>query len=254
MQSELILPEVSDPKLWYIGNELPWADDAKHIFSFFAYPNADIYVNADYVKPEDIKSWQDLLNPKYKGKILWSDPSVSGSGLNTFSTFIYHKVLTPDFFRELIAKQDIQVTRDLRLQVDWLARGKAWITISAEGTPIAEFVKAGANLAPVLPKEGAYLSNDAGNMSILTKALHPYAARVFVNWLLGKEGQVYLQKAMQYQSARADISLEGVIPANIRKPGVNYYIGANSIEKWVLEEQGKYINMARDIFGPATGQ
>ncbi len=252
LPSELILPEVTDPRLWYKTNELPWADEAKHVFSFFAYPNTDIHVNADFVKAGEIQSWQDLLNPKYKGKIIWSDPSVSGSGLNGYSTLVFHKVLTPDFYRELVAKQDIQVTRDLRLQVDWLARGKAWIAISAEGTPIAEFVKAGANLAPVTPKEGTYLSVDAGNMSIMKQAPHPYAARVFTNWLLGKEGQAFLQQAMQYQSGRVDIGTEGVNPANVRQPGVNYFIGANSIEKWVLEEQSKYVAQAKEIFAPAT--
>lgn len=252
MPSELILPEVTDPKLWYTGNDLPWADAAKHVFSFFAYPNTDIHVNADFIPSGEIQSWQDLLNPRYKGKIIWSDPSVSGSGLNGFSTLVYHKVLTLDFYRELVSKQDIQMTRDLRLQVDWLARGKAWIAISAEGTPIAEFVKAGSNLAPVLPKEGTYLSVDGGSMSIMSKAPHPNAARVFTNWFLGKEGQVFIQKAMQYQSARSDISTEGVNPLNVRQPGVKYYIGANSIEKWVQDEQGKYVGWAKEIFGPAA--
>lgn len=251
MESELIFPDVRDPRNYYTGDRLPWADEAKHVFSFFGYPNTDIHINADFVSSDEAKSWKDLLNPKYKGKIMWSDPSVAGSGLNGFSTLIYHKVLTPDYYRELVAKQDIQVTRDLRFQVDSLARGKAWFAISAEGTPVQEFIKAGANLAGVLAVEGTYLSVDAGNMSIVAKPAHPYAARVFVNWLLSKEGQVFLQQAVGYQSSRTDVGVEGVNKENTRQPGAKYYIGANNIEKWVLEEQESYIKMARDIFGPA---
>lgn len=253
MERELLLPEVTDPKLWYQKDRLPWADEARHVFSFFAYPNAEIHINTDFIKPGEFQSWRDLLNPRYKGKILWSDPTVSGSGLNGFSTLTYHKVLTPDFYRELMAKQDIQVTRDLRLQVDWLARGKVWLAISAEGTPVAEYLQAGAPLGTVIPKEGTYLSVDGGNMSILSKAPHPYAARVFTNWLLGREGQTMFQKAMKYQSARADLSVEGVNPSNVRQPGVKYFIGANSIEDWVLNEQAKSVALAKELFGPAIG-
>src|SRR3990167_6091855 len=80
MSAKLILPEVIDPKLWYKGDQLPWADNERHIFSFYAYPNRDIAINTDLVKPEEIQSWQDLLEPKFKGKIVWSDPSIAGSG------------------------------------------------------------------------------------------------------------------------------------------------------------------------------
>lgn len=254
MPSKLILPEVKDPKLWYTVNDLPWADEDKHVFSFYAYPNRDIHINTDFVKPGEIQSWQDLLNPKYRGKIIWSDPSITGSGFNGFSTLIYHKVLTPDFYRQMVANQQIQVTRDLRLQVDWLARGKAWIAISAEGQPVAEHIRAGASLDVVTPKEGTYLSVDAGNLSVTDKAPHPNASKVFVNWALSKEGQRFLQSALKYSSARNDLPTDDVNPANVREPGVKYYIGANSIEKWVLEEQDKYIALAENIFGPLIGR
>lgn len=254
MQSIPILPEIVDPKLWYLGNTLPWADDDKTIFSFFAYPNRDIHINADFVKPGDIQSWLDLLDPRWKGKIIWSDPSVTGSGFNGFSTLVYHKILDLDYYRQMASKQDIMVTRDLRLQVDWLARGRAYIAISAEGTPVAEYIRAGANLDVIAPKEGTYLSVDAGNIAIAKNAPHPNATKIFVNWLLSKEGQTFAQTALKYPSARVDLTVEGVNPKNVRVAGEKYYAGANSIEKWVLEEQDKYIEYAREIFGPLVGR
>lgn len=254
MRSIPVLPEIVDPKLWYRENELPWADEDKTIFSFFAYPNRDIHINADFVKPGDIQSWRDLLDPRWKGKIIWSDPSITGSGFNGFSTLVYHKVLDLDFYRQMASKQDITVTRDLRLQVDWLARGKAYIAISAEGTPVADYIRAGANLDVIAPKEGTYLSVDAGNIAIAKDAPHLNATKVFVNWLLSKEGQTFAQTALKYPSARVDLPVEGVNPKNLRIPGEKYYIGANSIEKWVLEDQDKYLETAREIFGPLVGR
>ena len=91
MGNKLILPEVTNPKLWYTLDSLPWMDDAKHLFPFYAYPNRDIAINTDLVKPGEIQSWQDLLKPQYKGKIVWSDPTIFGSGFNGFSTNIMNK-------------------------------------------------------------------------------------------------------------------------------------------------------------------
>ena len=255
MQNKLILPEVTDPKLWYTLDHLPWADNDQHIFSFYAYPNRDLAINTDLVKPEEIQSWQDLLRPKFKGKIIMSDPSIAGSGFNGFSTMLLNKVNDENFYRQLVAKQEITLTRDLRQIVEWLARGKYAVSISAEGRPIAEFLNAGAPIANIGVKEGTYLSVDAGNISIMTKAPHPNAAKVFVNWLLSKDGQDFAQKSMKYMSARNDLVAEGIVkPLQIRRPGERYYLGANSVEKWVLEEQDKYIALAKDIFGPVIGR
>lgn len=254
MQGKLILPEVIDPKLWYRGDQLPWADDDRHIFSFYAYPNRDIAINTDLVKPEEIQSWQDLLDPKFKGKIVWSDPSIAGSGFNGFSTLLLSKVTSEDFYRQMVSKQQLQLTRDLRQMVDWLARGKYYVSISAEGGPIAEFLKAGAHITTIGVKEGTYLSVDGGNVSISAKSPHPNAAKVFVNWLLSKEGQNFAQEAMKYQSARIDLPTDVVNPLQVRQPGERYYIGANSVEKWVLEDQDRYIALAKDIFGPLIGR
>lgn len=103
---KLILPEITNTKLWYTLDRLPFTDNATHLFHIYAYPNRDISVNADLVKPGEIKSWQDLLKPKWKGKIVWSDPSVSGSGFNGFSTNLMNDVTDENYYRQLVAKQE----------------------------------------------------------------------------------------------------------------------------------------------------
>ena len=102
LDNKLILPEVIDPKLWYKLDSLPWLDDDKHLFSFYAYPNRDIVINTDLIKPGEIQSWQDLLKPQYKGKMVWSDPSIDGSGFSGFSTNIMNKVTDENYYRKLV--------------------------------------------------------------------------------------------------------------------------------------------------------
>lgn len=246
LDSTLILPEVKDPDLWYSG-KIPWADEDHHIFRFFAYPSPEITINTNLVAPGELQSYYDLLLPKWKGKIIMSDPTVVGSGFNSFSTMIMNKVLDLDFYRQLI-RQDLQLTRNLRLQMDWVARGKVAITLGSEG--IAEYRAAGAPVAEIIPEEGAYMSSGTGSIVLMNRSPHPDAARVIINWVLTKEGQTIMQNVIGSQSARVDIRTEGVDPSRLRQPGVKYHIGANSVEKWVLQEQDKYLEMAREVFAP----
>jgi iron(III) transport system substrate-binding protein len=255
MDKKLILPEVTNPKLWYTLDRLPWVDDAKHLFPFYAYPNRDISINTDLVKPGEIQSWQDLLKPRFKGKIVWSDPSIFGSGFNGVATNIMNKVTDENFYRQMVATQEVTLSRDLRQMAEWLAKGKYAVGVSLEGGPIAEMVNAGAHIDYVIVKEGAYLSYDAGVVGIAAKAPHPNAAKVYVNWLLSREGQDFAQRATKYMSARNDIPTEGIVnPRSMRIPGEKYFIVASSIEKWINEDQKKYLALTKDLFGPLIGR
>lgn len=243
-----ILPEVVDRTLWF-GGKYPFADEDKRVFSFYAYPVPKISINTDIVKAGEIQSQHDLLDPKWKGKMIISDPSVTGSGFNDFSTMLYNKVLDLDYYRQFV-KQEPVLTRDLRLQVDWLAKGRYPIALWAESTPLAEYKSAGAPIDSIHAREGVYLTSDGGNLVLMSNAPHPGAASIFINWLLSKEGQIIMQKAARNQSTRTDISTEGVDLLRIRSTQVKYVQAANEIEKWVLEEQDKYLELARQIFGP----
>ncbi|MDP2644210.1 MAG: extracellular solute-binding protein [Desulfobacterales bacterium] len=255
MEDKLILPEVTNPKFWYTLDHLPWTDDNKHFLHFFAYPNRSITINTDLVKPGEIQSWRDLLKPEFKGKIVWSDPTITGSGFEGFCSYLINKITDEDFYRQLVAKQNLTLSRDLRQMAEWLARGKYAVAVSVEGRPIAEFMNAGAHIAYVTVKEGTYLSYSAGNMGIPAKAPHPNAAKVFVNWLLSKDGQGFAQRAMRYMSARNDIPTEGIVnPKSMRMPGERYFPGASSMEKWVVENRETYLALAKEIFGPLVGR
>jgi ABC-type Fe3+ transport system substrate-binding protein len=165
-----------------------------------------------------------------------------------------HRIADENFYRQMVAKQDITLTRDLRQIVEWLARGKYSVSISAEGGPVADFMKAGAHIAYQPVKEGDYLSFDAANIGMTAQAPHPNAAIVFINWLLGKEGQLFAQNAMKYHSSRNDIPTDGCDSNTLRVPGEKYFFGANSSEKWVMNEQDKYFALAKEIFKPVIGR
>lgn len=70
----LLLPEVVDPSKWKKGK--PWFVDPeeKYVLRLFNHISDSFYINTDHVKPEEIRSAQDFLNPKWKGKISTEDP------------------------------------------------------------------------------------------------------------------------------------------------------------------------------------
>lgn len=239
----LILPEVLDPSLWY-GGKLPWGDKEHLIFMSYAYPNVSVGINSDQVMHNEIRSYHEILNPKWKGKILMNDPTLAGTGLKSFSVLAFH-YLNLDYFRQL-AKLEPMIVRDQRLQVDWLARGKYAILFFPRTTPMTEFRKAGAPVALVSPVEGTYLSSGSA-MNFTNRAPHPEAAKIFINWFLSKEGQSLTQSIDDVQSARVDISTEGIDPVKLRQPGGKYFLDADK-EEW-LSRDAEFTRAAMDIFG-----
>jgi ABC-type Fe3+ transport system substrate-binding protein len=93
----------------------------------------------------------------------------------------------------------------------------------AKGLPVDEFSATGWKDTPVL------YSGSNGTLALMNQAPNPNAAKVFINWLLSREGQASYQKIMNTpdliaESMRTDISKDPVPQANRRMPGVKYVV------------------------------
>lgn len=197
-----ILPEVKDAKQWWGGHI--WADNAKRfIYNFVAYQTVSIWNNPNEYKPTEFKSFDDLLSPKLQGRIGISDPRTPGSGSSMWSYMNYIK--GEEYLKRLVG-QKLFVTRDLRLLADNLAKGKIAITSGIGYSEFYPFIKANLPVAPLpVPKEGLYVSGGYGHLTILKNPPHPNATKVFVNWLLGRDGQEIFSRGMGVGSRRLEI-------------------------------------------------
>lgn len=237
----LILPEVTDPKVWF-EEKIPYNDKEKMVLAFSAYVQPGLTYNADYVSKGELQSYRDLLVPKFKGKIVMNDPTVGGAGNQWFST-VGLRVMGTDYLKELV-RQEVVLTRDLRQLVDGLARGKYYIGIGAGGV-LLDMQRAGVPLYELSPKEGGFFTSGWGNLAVFKKAPHPNAARVYANWLLGKEGQTIFAKGVDQQSARIDVPTDFLSQSTVRQPGTKNF--DTRTEQFAFETLKDDV-IARDIF------
>ncbi len=196
------LPEVKDPKQWWGGHF--WADNAKRfVYPFVAYQTVSLWCNPNEYKPSELQSFDDLLSPKLKGRIGMSDPRTAGAGNSMWSHML--AVKGEDYLRRLMAQKPF-VARDLRLLGDNLSKGKIAVTVGIGYSELLPFIKVGLPIAPLpIPKEGVFATSGYGNLVIFKNAPHPNATKVFVNWLLGRDGQEIYGRAMGVASRRLDV-------------------------------------------------
>jgi iron(III) transport system substrate-binding protein len=126
------------------------------------------------------------------------DPQYPGAGQGSW-TFLW-QTKGEEFLLKL-AKQDLFVMANARQMAEALANGKITICIGCSRHNVTPFVKAGLPLK-LLPiaKEGDEATGGYA-VGILKNAPHPNAAKVFVNWLLSKEGESF--GARRWWTARA---------------------------------------------------
>lgn len=241
LEKELILPEVLDPKNWMPG-EPSWPDKDRLMVAISSDASGKLGLNTNLVKPGEIKSLKDLLNPKWKGKIIINDPTIAGTGGKFFG--VVAEKYGYDIWRQ-IAQQEPVVLRDERLMVDWLVHGKYAIIISPKTEPMFNAKDAGAPVDTINVEEGNYKSGDL--VGLMNRAPHPNAARVYINWLLTHDGQTVYNAAQGTWSGRADVTVEGTA-AKKKIPGAQYF--DSNAEEFIVK-QPDHFKVAAEIFAAA---
>lgn len=241
----LILPEVLNLSAWRDG-ELRFLDaEERYHIAITAYSSPSMAINTELVKPGEINGYKDLLNPKWKGKIILNDPTMAGTGAKQVG-MVGSRILNWDYWREMVKQEPIIVT-DQRLMIEWVARGKYAVVIGIKPEIVEEFRRAGAPLGYVSPVEGNYMTSGSGTLCLINRAPHPNTAKVFVNWAVSKEGASVFSKALGVTTARLDVPTEGLDPLIVLKPGVKYWVSDD--EKFTLE-QPEQMKLAKEIFAP----
>jgi ABC-type Fe3+ transport system substrate-binding protein len=239
---QLLLPGVAPAN--FRGGRIKWMDSAeRYNLQGSEYVFGWLIVNQDIVKPTEIKSWKDLLDPKYTGRIGSYDLVGPGPGQGS-ATWIY-TTFGIDYIKALFIDQKVKFSVDNRGLVEEVVRGTTPIVFGAIQSEVERFKRDGfTNLAVVLPDDApGYLT---GGYSVLKQAVgvpHPNAATIFINWYVSKPGQEVYESVMLETSRRIDVNT-GVPDYLVPRPGVTYYEAFNEKEYFARYDMVKVITAA----------
>jgi iron(III) transport system substrate-binding protein len=161
-------------------------DPQGHWAAFEVTPIVLAY-NTKLLKPADVpNSYQDLLSPKYKGKMNlgtedyeWFSVLLDGMGKEKGMAYV-----------KALAKQDLQMPgSSSRMRVQLMLAGESAIAIAARGRRVTEFKEQGAPIDFRIfePYAGEPLS-----AALMAQSPHPYAGMLFIDWILSQQGQAAL--------------------------------------------------------------
>ncbi|MDX1483686.1 MAG: extracellular solute-binding protein [Alphaproteobacteria bacterium] len=248
----LIDPEVKDPKKWYQG-KLHFTDpEGRYIFTWGASPAYVVAINTKLVKPSEIQSYWDLLDPKWKGKIVARSPARRGAAASSVPMLLNPKI-GRKWFERWANDMDVTIVRDSRQAVEWLALGRYAIGMFGLGTPAEEMQRQGFPILPYLPhvlKEGETLSASAANIMAVDRPPNPNAQKLFINWALSKETQtLFIKTGKTSDSLRMDVPEDAVAPQYRIRLDRTYYVGFS--DPRFINEQRKHLKTLRRIMKKA---
>ena len=197
--------------------------DALHIVTRILV--SPIAYNTELVKKGDApKSFKDLLDPKWAGKMVKGHPAYSGTIMN--ATQQIARDLGWDYFEKL-ARQKVMQVQSATDTPKKIQLGERAVMVDGAGYLVIRYKEEGSPVEVVYPEEGTPLAT--GPSVVFKSAPNPNAARLFQNWMHGREAQQYLVDwARQYSahgqtvekpSVRAlrDIKLMKEDPAAVEK-------------------------------------
>lgn len=197
-QQNWLMPAVPEDvaKLW------PEKDkDPDGLYAAFRATLTVMAYRTDLVKPEDVpKTWTDLLDPKYKGKLVKSHPGYSGNVMT--ATYALSQLLGWDYFEKL-GKQNVMQVQSSTEPPKVLSQGER--PIEADGNEYNIFIlqDKGVPVKPIYPAEGTSIAY--GNAAILAYSPHPNAAKLFYSFMFSQEAQQLNDDFGGLRSVRPDV-------------------------------------------------
>jgi iron(III) transport system substrate-binding protein len=207
------------------------ADDIRVPAEVISY---GLMINRSLVKPGDEpKSWKDILDPRWTGKILSDDYRALGGGAVFF--VVMHNTFGKEFLEKLATQKPV-FSRDIQNSERRVARGEypLYLPFSLQDTNTLK----GLPIKPIVPVEGRpYVRFD---LAMLKNAPRPNAARLFMNFYLEPEQQII------YANAGYNPVVKGVIEKTIEE--LRPLLATKALGTTVPERQDAMLELAKQIF------
>jgi iron(III) transport system substrate-binding protein len=201
----IIRPDVKDDAAWIGGLDAGFMDKAKQKVLGITWDQVQsLFYNTELVKekPESIK---EMADPKWKGQLTFMEYQVGATYLIAVNMNHHMKEQATEYIRKIFVDQQPVFVKDVRQSTEALVRGQAAFASGAMGPILEQFVAEGLakNVAPLDVPE--MKSVNMYGVLLYTRAPHPNAARVMINWLCGRDGGVAITEHLRFNSRRTDV-------------------------------------------------
>lgn len=193
-----------------------WAKDPNGTYVFFHAIKHVIIYNGTLVKTEDApRGYAELAEPRWKDKVALVDPETGGMGVYFARFAAQHKDLGFDWLEKIRANGALLTYQSGQL-IETVASGRRPIGLGRD-VEVVEAQRSGAPLKYVIANEG--FSYQFTTASVNNRAPHPYAARLFVDWLMSEEAKGVMRRGGYGVPAgsRGKMEAEGAWILNIEK-------------------------------------
>lgn len=233
MNGKLIDPEILKPEVWKKGaprlNDMgatgAGPNDPKCAVQLTEWVYSFAFQNTSVVKTP-IESWNDLLKPEFKDKIVSFEVRSSGPGEVPIAYLA--EVMGDEYAKKLYVGQNVKMSTDSRQLAEWIARGEYLVGLGLVPFAVEIYRKQGLPIAPIKVNDGfggAPVTGGFGCIMLLKNAPHPNAAQLFANWMATKEAQEIYETHMMETSLRSDVNTGAAVPDYVRvNPNVKYAI------------------------------
>lgn len=143
-------------------------------------------------------SWADLAAPKFKGKVAMLDATSGGQQAHWYQVRQY---LGPGFWKQ-VSNNGAMALSGANRAIDSVLTGEFDVAGHTYGYVVNSYQKKNAPIKQVIPKEGVPIM--ISPIAVLKGGPNPNAGRLFVDWILSREGQIDTVDIMNDYSPRAD--------------------------------------------------
>lgn len=184
---------------------------------FSSLPLVLIY-NTRLVSEGELTGWADLLDPRWKGRIAFADPTVSGSSYTAALTlFSCIEGDDWDILAALVDNLDGGALPDSGDVVESVRSGSRYIGVTLEETALKQ---SSPELGIVYPAEGTSAVPDG--CALIKGAKHAENARAFLDFVLGRDVQELLVSDLHRRSVRTDVHAPEDLPSEAELGIIDY--------------------------------